>query len=195
MNPIKRRNSLLLNAIILGILVFIAVVSSQEATPLSEFEGQPNRIERIDDQHMRVHTEIVIDASPEEVWTVLTDFDSLATWSSTLLNLEGDFSKDSLVTVLYRTAFGDLPIEHALVHFEEGRLFGWSDPFEYGGSQVLDNHKYIVEPFGEKQTLFIQSDEFKGESVRADDDALSRLILGSYVEFNQLLKEQVESMK
>lgn len=163
--------------------------TSCDATMMS---GQ---IEQLSTTHATVNTSIVINAASEDVWAILTDFDSMADWSTeTLQNMTGDIQDGGAVTVVF--IFGvdengepnQMEIPHTLI-YDEGRSFGWSDPFpeDIGGGR--DNHVYRVEPCG-NQTLFVQSDEVVDNPYAAN--FVSQL-LPMYQTFNAELKSEVES--
>ena len=59
------------------------------------------RIETVSGRHRTVHTEIVIDAPPEVVWAVLTDWDRLPEWSPTIQGMTGDVTDGGQVVVDY----------------------------------------------------------------------------------------------
>ena len=79
--------------------------------------------------------------------------------------------------------------KHQLIHFEEGRLFGWSDPFILG---MVDNHKYQLEKISDHQTKFIQSDELNGFATLFVGNFIINYFLKSYTMFNEALKIRVE---
>lgn len=55
------------------------------------------------DKSYQVYTEIIIDATPEEVWSVLTDFDQMSSWSSSLQTITGIFENGQDVDVINGT--------------------------------------------------------------------------------------------
>ena len=57
-------------------------------------DGEIGEVTHDDRNTYSVHTEVTIDAPPEKVWAVLTDFDKLAEWSSSFVAFEGEFRKD-----------------------------------------------------------------------------------------------------
>lgn len=80
-----------------------------------------------------------------------------------------------------------MEIPHTLV-FQEGEMFGWSDPFsdDIGGGR--DNHVYQVQPCGDK-TRFVQSDEIMGNPYAAN---FASQLMPMYQTFNAELKVAVE---
>jgi hypothetical protein len=79
--------------------------------------------------------------------------------------------------------------KHELIHFEEGKLFGWSDPFILG---ITDNHKYQLEKISESQTKLIQSGEANGFATLIIGNFIMNFFLKSYLEFNDILKARIE---
>ena len=144
--------------------------------------------------HATLHTSVLIEAAPAEVWATLTDFDAMASWSSgTLQGMTGDIEDGGSVTITF--IFGAtedgapnvMEIPHTLI-YDEGSVMGWSDPFPevIGGGH--DNHLYRVEACGD-QTLFVQSDEVVGNPYAANFVAQ---LLPMYQMFNAELKGEVE---
>lgn len=137
-----------------------------------------------------VHTEIIIHAPLENVWRELTNFSEMAAWSTSLQNLRGEFKKDGLVEVEFMDNKGKVgTYKHRLVHFVEGELFGWSDPFLMG---ITDNHVYQVQRISPTQTRMIQADEVNGVASLFLGKMITNFFLKAYTDFNQKLKQKVE---
>ena len=83
--------------------------------------------------------------------------------------------------------------DHPLVHFDEGRMFGWSAPLPHMGMQ--DNHQYIVEPIDERRCRMIQSDEFRGRGSWFLGGMRSRAALKTCMDFDRALKERAETTR
>jgi hypothetical protein len=138
-----------------------------------------------------VYTEIIIDAPKEKVWKVLTDFDSMPKWSTSLQGIFGDFTANGQTEVQF-IMFGKLKeFNHKMIDFEEGIQFGWSDPFYFNTAK--DYHIYRLESISDKQTKFIQKDEFNGILGLLLGNYATKKLLSVYQEFNQELKERVEN--
>jgi len=161
-------------------------------------EGEQAEITKLEDETMAVHTEVLIEAPPEKVWAILTDFEKLHEWSNTLVDLEGDFRAGGQIVVTWKVNAGPLSsntrINHEVKFFEAGHQFGWSDPLMMG---LSDRHIYQVNPNDDGKTLFVQSDEVKGPHGHLGyhiGHQLANGMMQSYVEFNRRLKARVESM-
>lgn len=137
-----------------------------------------------------IRTTIVIEASPEQVWSVLTDFENMPNWSSTFKGLTGDISDGGQITSSFFFQGQILGFPHAL-SYEEGVQFGWSDPISFAPG-VVDNHFYRVEACGD-ETLFIQTDGFTGADINFGNLVdFANLALTDFQTFNQELKTEVE---
>lgn len=157
-------------------------------------ESEKAELTHPEDDVFVIHTEVFIDAAPEKVWAVLTDFERLSEWSNNLIGLEGDFREGGQITIKIKVGMVRQTLQHEVKFFEEGRSFGWSDPFMPG---ITDRHIYQVNPTDDGKTLFVQSDEVKGPHGHLGYHIGHQLASGmmqTYVEFNRRLKARVESL-
>lgn len=156
-------------------------------------EGEKGEVTKSAEDTMSVYTETIIDASPSKVWEVLTDFARLSEWSNTLVGLEGDFRDGGQITVTFKVGPVNQKIDHEVKFFEEGRSFGWSDPLMMG---LSDRHIYQVNATDDGKTRFVQTDQIKGLHGHLGEHVgyhMAQGMMHSYVVFNRLLKERVES--
>lgn len=148
----------------------------------------------MEDKNNHTFTEIEIDATPEEVWRVLTDWTKLKDWSSSFIGI----STDRLVKGEIFTSFFKMPItgkavgfEHVCTDYEEGRKFGWSGNI-IGHAQ--DHHIYSVEPTESGTTIFRQEDGLHGPHSTFLNFLVEHQMMAMYNKFNQELKERVEAI-
>ena len=156
--------------------------------------GETSEVTRIADNHHRGYTDIVIDASPSEVWEVLTDFENMPSWSTSLQDIRGELANGSMVEVDFLLQ-GTVSTSTRTLIYEEGVLYGWSEPTSGLFAGFVDNHIYKVEMISECQTRFVQSDEFElvGENMNFTSEMLANAVVPLYQEFNRGLKAQVEN--
>ncbi len=180
---------------------FIAASATAAAisTPLAaetacEATMMQGSITQLSATHATVHTSVLIDATPAQVWATLTDFDTMASWStSNLQGMSGEIEDGGSVTVTFifgTTEAGEpnvMEIPHTLI-YDKGSVIGWSDPFPEGSGGGHDNHLYRVEACGD-QTLFVQSDAIVDNPYAANFVAQ---LLPMYQTFNAELKDEVE---
>lgn len=148
-------------------------------------------VTEISEEEAEVSTSIVINATPEQVWEVLTDFESYSDWSSTFQGLEGDIVNGGQVTAIFPDGMGNfIAFPHQLI-YNDGVSFGWSDPVLIFPS-IIDNHMYTVLGCGD-ETLFLQTDQFLGNDDNLSALGLANALLEGYQTFNSELKTEVES--
>lgn len=174
---------------------FSAPLYAETATVACDATMMAGSIAQLSDTHATVHTSILIDAQKEDVWAALTDFDNMASWSTgTLQSMSGDIQDGGKIEITF--IFGTdengnpntMKVPHTLI-YEDGKMFGWSDPFseDIGGGH--DNHVYQVEACGD-QTRFVQSDEIVGNPYAAN---FATQLMPMYQTFNAELKAVVEN--
>ena len=155
-----------------------------------------SEVTMIAQDHHSVYTDIIINASTQEVWDVLTDFDNISNWSTSFQGLSGDIQDGGSVVATFLIqdpSTGEInPVDfpHTLT-YTEGVQFGWSDPVAVFPG-ITDNHLYRVEEISECQTRFIQTDEFMGTDTNITTEIFAQVSEGSYNQFNLELKTEVE---
>ncbi|NJK82619.1 MAG: SRPBCC domain-containing protein [Saprospiraceae bacterium] len=149
--------------------------------------------EKINHGHWVTHTEIIIDATPEQVWSVLTDTEGYGNWNDIILKIDGKIEDKGKVDVLFKAGPKAKPqlFHHNELHVEEGVEFYWSDvatPI----IGIKDRHCFRVELFEENKTRFIQSDQAKGGLTWLFGKMAEKIQLEVYPIFNRALKAEVE---
>lgn len=140
-------------------------------------------------QKSSIEASIIIDASIENVWKVLTDFPNLKNWSSSFIGLQGNFGKNGEIEIQFKTPMGLQKMKRQVFHFEEGKAFGWTGVFMLG---MKDCHLHTLEAISAKQTKFTQTDYFSGGASFLLKGILHKQLKKSYDVFNQELKKEVE---
>jgi hypothetical protein len=144
-----------------------------------------------DDNH--VLEEIHIEATPQQVWDVLFDFDTLAEWSNGFLGTDKQMVEGEISTAYFRNpaSHGRIAFTHTVVVYEPGRKFGWSGELGHGHH---DHHIYEMEAHPEGGTLFRQKDGVYGKPSSILTRMMEHGIDHSYKSFNKKLKKRVESI-
>ena len=167
------------------ILLFLSEMSAQNPVEFSK--------ERIGFSHWRVHTEIIIDAKPEVVWEVLTNFDAMPEWSTTLQGIDGVFRDKEEVVVRYKLKpnKSKITMYNQVIRIKEGSQFGWSgNVFSLG---MRDNHQFILQELPDGRTKFIQEDDAQGGLTWLVAPIVTNVFVKMYSTFNIDLKKQIES--
>lgn len=146
--------------------------------------------EKLKGSHWISHTEIIIDALPEQVWSVLTDTKSYGDWNEIILKIEGEIVDKGEVDVLFKAGPKAKPQKfHNFLYVEKGVEFYWSQVQAMG---IKDRHCFRVEATNDGKTRFIQSDQALGGLTWILGKVAAKTQLDVYPIFNRSLKKEVE---
>jgi len=82
----------------------------------------------------QVTTEVHIDASPEQVWAVLSDFENYGSWNPFLPSIRGSMQVGESLTIQFASqAFGDMEITPIVLAVEDNREFRWKGKLLFPG--------------------------------------------------------------
>ncbi len=105
--------------------------------------------------------EIVIEASAEEVWNVLTDLDAYSKWNPLLYRAEGKVAVGKTVKIPAKTASSDRDFSCLVTKVEPNKEFSWKFhvilPFLFRGE-----HIFRIEPIADHSVRFIDREIFNG---------------------------------
>lgn len=137
--------------------------------------------------------DIEINATPEEVWAVLTDFDSFPEWNPFLTRLQGRIEVGRRISAHMQPAGGrGMDMTPIVTSVDPGRQIRWFGSFIVRG--LFDgDHTLRVEAMGDK-TRFVQREIFTGVLVPFTRGLLART-QKSFEQMNEALKARVESKK
>ncbi len=112
--------------------------------------------------HKTVHAELVIPASPDRVWAVITDGASYGEWNPILVSAKGEFVEGGTILYEMKNPEGEVyevdPIVRKVVPERELNQFG-------GTRGVLTfDHTWLIEPV-EAGSKVTQHEEYRGIGV------------------------------
>lgn len=149
------------------------------------------KVEKLKASHRTIYTDIIINATPEQVWSVLTDTKSYKDWATFLIDIQGEIKDSSLITAVFQldpSKDKKNIIDHT-ISVQEGVEFFWA---EKGPGGIRDNHHFKVEAADNGTTRFIQSDEIMKGVTWLIGGNLSKTYADGYQAFNRALKAEVE---
>lgn len=146
-------------------------------------------VDKVARNEYRIVTHVDIAAPAALVWSTLTDWDNLASWSSSFVSLGGDFRSGGHIKVAFKVFGLTQNYEHDLIEFVDGVQFAWSDPFLLG---MTDHHVYRVDAIDGETTRFHQTDQAKGGAAGIIGGVMASIMKNMYVGFNRELKAEVE---
>ena len=147
-----------------------------------------------------VYSDIIINATPDQVWSVLTDFDKTSQWSSNFYGLVGDVRDGGMVVAKYKVGKQVIDFPHTL-NFRPRNEFSWSSPIVTLPG-IKDDHHFIVTATDDNKTRFVQKDTYTGEH-EVYSNGVTSLVTAKYLaeqqslefrKFNRELKFEVEKI-
>jgi hypothetical protein len=138
-----------------------------------------------------VASEIEIDASPERVWSILTDLPHHPDWDPFIRQIEGALVEGSSLKVRIKPPGGrEVTFRPKVLRAEPGRQLRWLG--RLGLPFLLDGeHSWTIEPLGESRIRFVQQEEFRGLLVPFVRSTLSNTERG-FNGMNLALKQRAE---
>ncbi|MFC1968540.1 SRPBCC family protein [Chloroflexota bacterium] len=103
-----------------------------------------------------IQAEIIIDASPERVWEVLTDFPSLPKWNPFMQSAEGELKVEAQITVYLKPPKGmGMTFKPRVLKAEYNKELRWLGHLIMPG--LFDGeHTLTIEPLKGGRARFIQ---------------------------------------
>lgn len=136
----------------------------------------------------KIHTEILINAAPERVWQVLTDFPSHPKWDPFFASIEGPGSVGNSLNIKFRQGMRMRPLVTAA---QTGEVFEWFGKVLFGG--LFDGrHRFDLHAIGQ-QTRLVHSETFNGILVPLFKKLLYETEQG-FVAFNDAIKRRAEEL-
>ncbi|MCY3597299.1 MAG: SRPBCC domain-containing protein [Rhodospirillales bacterium] len=135
------------------------------------------------------HAEITIDATPEEVWSVLTDVSNYAAWNPLLVPISGGIREGAEVEYRMTQPDGTQSIMKSRV----GKVVALKELHQHAGITgiLTAHHSYRLEPT-QGGTRLIQHEVDNGVAMLFWD---SSWVQPTYEEVNQALKRHVEGLR
>lgn len=139
----------------------------------------------------KIRTEIIIHATAEKVWQVLTDFESHPGWNPFIISIKGEKKVGGNITVsLKPPGGGAMTFKPVVLRFEPGREFRWKGTLGMKG--IFDGeHFFILEKLSDHQIKFIHGENFSGLLVWVLGKTLLKTREGFQL-MNQALKRECE---
>ena len=135
--------------------------------------------------------EVVINATADQVWDVLTDLERYSEWNPLLSRGKGKVELGETVVVDVKSAKKDMNLVCKVVKVEPKREFAWKfhviHPILFRGV-----HSFQIEPLGENQVKFIDRETFKGLLLPTQIKDLTTHGLHAMIEMGKALKKRVE---
>lgn len=139
-----------------------------------------------------IKTKIVINALPEKVWAVLTDFENYPNWNPFIKSIQGQVKVGSKITArMEAPETKGMTFKPIVLAFETNKEFRWLGHLLFPG--LFDGeHTFELIDNGNGTTMFIQSEKFKGILVPLFKKMLDSNTVKGFEAMNAQLKQLVE---
>ena len=138
-----------------------------------------------------LYTEIEIEASPQQVWQVLTDLKSFSQWNPFIRSAKGKLEVGSQLEVLIQPpGASQMMFRPRVLIVETNREFRWLGSLLVPG--IMDGeHIFIIDRIAENKVRFRHSEQFKGLLVPFLWKSLDTNTRQGFNEMNVALKNQL----
>lgn len=140
-----------------------------------------------------IRTETEVEARPEQLWRVLTDFTRYPEWNPFLVGVTGAAVPGGRVIVSVKTPLVSVPLHCVVMIADANRELRWRGHLLTDGL-VAGEHYFVIEPRGEKRTLFIHGEIFTGAISSIAWAIIERDTRRGYARMNAAFKARCESL-
>lgn len=141
----------------------------------------------------QLRTHIDINASPERVWRILTDFAAYPHWNPFIPRASGSARRGERLTIRLQPVGGrGMTFRPTVLEADPGKRLRWIGRVLVPG--VFDGeHSFTIEPLGEGRVRVVQQEHFSGLLVPLLARSLDRRTLPAFEQMNQALKRRAEA--
>ena len=139
-----------------------------------------------------IKTEIIINATPEKVWSILTNFENYPNWNPFIKSIKGEvIIGNKIIARIEPPQSKGMTFKPKILTYKNNNELSWVGHFLFTG--IFDGeHKFELIDNGNGTTIFRQSEKFKGILVPLFKKQLDNNIKKGFEEMNKKLKELAE---
>jgi hypothetical protein len=140
-----------------------------------------------------IYTEIVIKATPEKVWKILSDFANYPNWNPFIKSISGELVEGKPLAVLMHPPGGSaMKFTPIVLKADKNKEFRWLGKMFFKG--LFDGeHIFELKDNGDGTTTFVHHEQFKGILLPLLKNMLNTNTRPGFEAMNQALKLKVES--
>jgi hypothetical protein len=140
----------------------------------------------------QLNAEIEIQASPDRVWEVLTDFDAYHQWNPFIVQATGQAVPGSRLELKMRPSCGrTTTIRPEVLEADPGRKLRWLGRVLVPG--LFDGeHRFTIQPTGPGRVRLTQHEKFRGLLAAPVLALIAKPTLEGFHQMNQALKSRIE---
>lgn len=140
-----------------------------------------------------IKTQITIEAAPDRVWEVLTNFEKYPGWNPFIKSIEGKAAPgEKIIVRLEPPGAKGMTFKPKVLAFDTNKEFRWIGHLLFRG--LFDGeHRFELIDNGDRTTTFVQAEKFKGILVRMLSKMLDGSTLNGFKAMNEQLKLEAEN--
>jgi hypothetical protein len=138
-----------------------------------------------------LQTEIVINASAEKVWGILTDFEKYPQWNPFVIKLEGKPIVNTRLRAELNNGKGISVFKPVVLVADKNKAFEWLGSLPIPG--LFNGHHYFrIESINGGQVKFSHGEEFTGLLAGLIMKQIGEQTRAGFIAMNKALKERAE---
>lgn len=137
-----------------------------------------------------LHTEIIINASAQKVWSILTDFEKFPEWNPMVVSIEGKEEVGAQLTVALKNGSSTSTFQPKVVVFEKEKAFEWLGHLPLG--MFNGRHQFKVEKLSDSQVKFVHREDFSGWLSGLIMRMIGEQTRQGFIAMNEALKKRAE---
>ena len=142
-----------------------------------------------------ISTTLDIDATPEEIWDVLTDFPAHEKWNPFFARIVGEATVGTTIKITARKdAGGDgMSFSPTVLEADPGRMLRWKGKFLV--NRLFDGeHSFELTDLGDGRTRLDHGEKFSGILIRLMGKVLTQTEVG-FTNLNTALADEVAARR
>jgi hypothetical protein len=142
---------------------------------------------------MEIRTEILINAQPDKIWTILTDFEKYPSWNPFIKYIKGIVKPNNIIEVrIEPPGAKGMVFKPVVLAFDNNKELRWLGKLLFSG--IFDGeHSFKIIDNKNGTSTFIQSENFKGILVPLFKQQLTNNTTNGFELMNKKLKELAEN--
>ena len=139
-----------------------------------------------------IKTEILINATPQKVWSILTNYENYPNWNPFIKSIIGEVKVGNKITARIEPPEAKgMTFKPKILTYETNKELSWIGHLLFAG--LFDGeHKFELIDNGNGTTTFKQSEKFKGILVPLFKKMLDINTINGFNNMNKKLKELAE---
>jgi hypothetical protein len=143
----------------------------------------------------KIETEIMVDSTPEKIWSVLTNFKEYENWNPFMIKIIGDAKLGSKIQVQIQTIKGkQRTYNPIIIKFDINKELRWKGKSLLPG--IFDGERiFIIEKSAQNKVSFLHNEIFRGLGVKLIGSKLDEDLRESFKKMNIALKTRAENFQ